>query len=333
LPILEAHSMTIAHNLGFPRIGERRELKKATEAYWKNELDRAGLEATGAELRRANWERQRRAGIQLIPANDFSFYDQVLDMSCLLGNVPSRFDWDGSNADVDVAFAMARGVPGKDAAYAAEMTKWFDTNYHYIVPEFGANTRFRRASTKVFDEVHEALEWGIKTKPVLIAPVTYRALGKVVDGSATDKLALLDQLLPVYVEIVAQLVEAGAEWVQFDEPIFSLDLDDAQREAIRKTYDTLAQIEGVKILVSNYFGELRDNMELFTSLPVTGLHIDAVRGRQELTPIAARLDDAKHLSVGIVDGRNVWKTDYEDALQALQFVQREIGSERLVLCP
>ncbi len=325
--------MTIAQNLGFPRIGERRELKKATEAYWKGELDRAGLEATGAELRRANWDKQQHAGIELIPSNDFSFYDQVLDMSCLLGNVPERFDWDGDNADIDVAFDVARGVRGKDNAFAAEMTKWFGTNFHYIVPEFGANTRFKLAATKVFDEFNEALELGFKTKPVLIGPATYLTLGKVADGSETDKFALIDQLLPVYVQIVEKLAEAGAEWVQIDEPIFALDLNDAQRDIIKKTYAELAKVKGVKILVTNYFGELRDNMELFTSLPVTGLHIDAVRGVKEIEPIAARLGDDKYLSVGVVDGRNVWKTDFERALTALEAAKAKIGGERLMAGP
>src|SRR5699024_8816203 len=157
--------------------------------------------------RRSNWEKQQEAGITLIPSNDFSFYDQVLDMSCLLGNVPARFDWDGNNADVDVAFDVARGVRGKEDAFAAEMTKWFDTNYHYIVQEFGADTQFKLASSKIFDKFNEALELGIKTKPVLIGPATYLTLGKVVDGSSGDKFALIDQLLPVYVQILERLAE------------------------------------------------------------------------------------------------------------------------------
>src|SRR5699024_10600011 len=175
--------MTISHNLGFPRIGERRELKKATEAYWKGDLDRAGLEAVGAELRRENWNKQRQAGIELIPSNDFSFYDQVLDMSCLLGHVPGRFQWDGKHADLDVAFAMARGT---DDAIACEMTKWFDTNYHYLVPEFTQGTRFALSDSKIFDEFAEAKAQGLTTKPVLVGPATYLTLGKVTDGSELD---------------------------------------------------------------------------------------------------------------------------------------------------
>ncbi|GAB3673889.1 5-methyltetrahydropteroyltriglutamate--homocysteine S-methyltransferase [Salinisphaera aquimarina] len=326
--------MTISHNLGFPRIGERRELKKATEAYWKGDLDYAGLEATGAELRRANWDKQKKAGIDLIPSNDFSFYDQVLGLSCLLGNVPERFGWpshyDGQNMNIDVAFDMARGT---DGAIACEMTKWFDTNYHYLVPEFTTQTTFTLAGSKIFDEFREAKEQGIITKPVMVGPATYLSLGKITDGSDMDKFALADALIPVYVEIAEKLAAEGAQWLQLDEPIFSLDLDNAQRTVIRKAYSALAQVKGIKILVANYFGELRDNLELFTSLPVAGLHIDAVRGVKEAETVATRLDDQKWLSVGIVDGRNVWKTDLTRALTTLETVTGEIGTGRLMVGP
>lgn len=322
--------MTISHNLGFPRIGEHRELKKSTEAYWKGDLDRAGLQATGAELRRANWQKQKDAGIELIPSNDFSFYDQVLDLSCLLGNVPDRFGWDGQNMDIDVAFDMARGT---DGAIACEMTKWFDTNYHYLVPEFTQNTSFKLAGSKVFDEFAEAKAQGIITKPVLVGPATYLSLGKVTDGSDFDKFALAAALVPVYVEVAEKLAAEGAEWLQLDEPIFSLDLNDAQRDVIKSAYAALAEVKGIKILVANYFGELRDNLELFTSLPVAGLHIDAVRGVKEAGPVAARLGSGTVLSVGIIDGRNVWKADLGQASQTLQTVMAEIGADRLMVGP
>jgi len=322
--------MTISHNLGFPRIGERRELKKATEAYWKGDLDYAGLEATGAELRRANWDKQKKAGIDLIPSNDFSFYDQVLGLSCLLGNVPKRFGWDGDSMNIDVAFNMARGT---DGAIACEMTKWFDTNYHYLVPEFTRQTTFKLVGSKIFDEFKEAKEQGIITKPVMVGPATYLSLGKVTDGSGMDKFELADALIPIYVEIAEQLAAEGAQWLQLDEPIFSLDLNDAQREVIKKAYSALAQVEGIKILVANYFGELRDNLELFTSLPVAGLHIDAVRGVKEAQTVATRLDDQTWLSVGVVDGRNVWKTDLTRALETLASITAEIGTGRLMVGP
>ena len=322
--------MTISQNLGFPRIGERRELKKATEAYWKGDLDYAGLEATGAELRRANWAKQKAAGIDLIPSNDFSFYDQVLGLSCLIGNVPSRFGWDGQAMNIDVAFDMARGT---DDAIACEMTKWFDTNYHYIVPEFTRDTTFGLVGTKIFDEFAEAKAQGIVTKPVIVGPATYLTLGKVTDGSDLNKFDLADELIAIYVQIAERLAEQGAEWLQIDEPIFSLDLNDAQREVVRKAYDALAGVAGIKIMVANYFGALADNRELFVSLPVAALHIDGVRGVEEVEAVAARLSDDKLLSVGIVDGRNIWKTDLTRALDRLQPVLGELGSERLIVAP
>ena len=322
--------MTISQNLGFPRIGERRELKKATEAYWKGDLDYAGLEATGAELRRANWAKQKAAGIDLIPSNDFSLYDQVLGLSCLIGNVPSRFGWDGQAMNIDVAFDMARGT---DDAIACEMTKWFDTNYHYIVPEFTRDTTFGLVGTKIFDEFAEAKAQGIVTKPVIVGPATYLTLGKVTDGSDLNKFDLADELIAIYVQIAERLAEQGAEWLQIDEPIFSLDLNDAQREVVRKAYDALAGVAGIKIMVANYFGALADNRELFVSLPVAALHIDGVRGVEEVEAVAARLSDDKLLSVGIVDGRNIWKTDLTRALDRLQPVLGELGSERLIVAP
>jgi len=328
--LLKVYDMTISQNLGFPRIGERRELKKATEAYWKGDLDYAGLEATGQELRRSNWEKQKAAGIDLIPSNEFSFYDQVLGLSCLVGNVPERFGWDGRDMNIDVAFDMARGTQG---AIACEMTKWFDTNYHYIVPEFTQQTTFKLAGSKIFDEFAEAKEQGVTTKPVMVGPATYLTLGKVTDGSDLDKFGLADSLIDVYVQIAEKLAAAGAEWLQIDEPIFSLDLNDTQREVIKKAYAKLSQVDGIKIMVANYFGQLADNMELFTSLPVAGLHIDAVRGVKEAEVVAARLDDEKYLSVGIVDGRNIWKTDLERALKTLETVKGEIGGDRLIVGP
>ncbi len=322
--------MTISHNLGFPRIGERRELKKATEAYWKGELDRAGLEAAGAELRRNHWARQRAAGIDLIPSNDFSFYDQVLDLSCLVGNVPERFRWSGTDMNIDVAFAMARG---KQDAIACEMTKWFDTNYHYIVPEFTQDTAFKRVGSRIFDEFAEAKAQGIITKPVMVGPATYLTLGKVTDGSALNRFDLANSLIDVYVQVAERLAADGAQWLQIDEPIFSLDLDATQRAVIEEAYARLAAVDGIKIMVANYFGGLADNLALFTSLPVAGLHIDAVRAPEEADVVAARLDEGKYLSVGIIDGRNIWKADLERASRVLQTVRDKIGGDRLIVGP
>src|SRR5580692_9698980 len=231
----------IAHTLGYPRIGEKRELKKATEAYWQSKITRSELEATGRALRKQNWLTQKAAGIDLIPSNDFSFYDQMLDLTCLVGNVPQRFGWKGDQVDLDTRFAIARGVSPKVEAhsaspscgcaacqptvstYASEMTKWFDTNYHFIVPEFHSGTQFKLSATKVFDEFSEALALGITTKPVLVGPVTHLKLGKGQDpdGPFFNRFDLLPRLLPVYIEILQKLAALGAEWVQLDEPIFA----------------------------------------------------------------------------------------------------------------
>lgn len=283
----------ITHTLGYPRIGEKRELKKATEAYWQGKLSRTELEEMGRALRRRNWFAQREAGIDLIPSNDFSFYDQVLDTSCLVGNVPRRFGWQGGEVDLDTRFAIARGVradattkpiehaagctcadhslsTARGATFASEMTKWFDTNYHYIVPEFCADREFSLSATKIFDEFSEALALGIKTKPVLIGPVTYLTLGKVHDPvhPAFNRLELLERLLPVYVQVLQRLQALGAEWVQLDEPIFALDLSPEQRSALVETYDTLAvSVPGINVLVASYFGGLRDIFVIFSVCP------------------------------------------------------------------
>jgi 5-methyltetrahydropteroyltriglutamate--homocysteine methyltransferase len=340
-------SAALTHTLGYPRIGPDRELKKATEAYWRGDLSAAELEAVGARLRRANWETQRDAGIDLIPSNDFSFYDQVLDLTCLVGNVPSRFRWKGGRMDLDTRFLIARGVRpnhGDDPAecsacatdtFASDMTKWFDTNYHYIVPEFGAGIRFRLSATKIFDEFDEALALGIKTKPVLLGPVTYLLLGKVGPGLPSfDRLGLLDGLLPVYAEVLQRLALQGAEWVQLDEPAFALDLTDRERAALLRSYEALAAAApGLKLLVASYFGELRDNLETFVRLPVAALHVDAVRAAGEIDALVARLPAGKRLSIGVVDGRNIWKNDYAGSLALLGRVGRALGPERLLLAP
>jgi 5-methyltetrahydropteroyltriglutamate--homocysteine methyltransferase len=338
------------HTLGYPRIGPDRELKKATESYWGGKLSAAELEATGARLRRRNWETQRDAGIDLIPSNDFSFYDQVLDTTCLVGNVPPRFGWNGSPVDLDTRFLIARGVRPKAGAdqaaahcpscatvtFASEMTKWFDTNYHYIVPEFSPSTQFRLSSSKVFDEFGEALKLGIKTKPVLIGPVTYLLVGKARDeaGKHFDPLSLLPRLLPVYTEILRRLAAQGAEWVQLDEPVFAQDLTEAQRAALASSYASLAAAApGLKLLVASYFGELRDNLETFVRLPVAALHVDAARGAAELDAVLERLPAGRSLSVGVVDGRNIWKNDFARSLELLKRAQTRLGPDRLLIAP
>ncbi len=329
--------------LGYPRIGEQRELKKATELYWKGEIPRPALEAVGREIRKRNWLKQAAAGIDLIPCNDFSFYDQVLDASCLFGNVPARFDWDGKHAGLATRFQIARGSrdSGEESCcsgncassgFASEMTKWFDTNYHYIVPEFRADTEFKLSDTKVFDEFNEAKALGLNAKPVLIGPVTYLTLGKVQDSANPDfdRFELLDRLLPVYEEVIAKLAAEGARWIQIDEPVLALDLDARQKECFAASYGRLAKAAGsAKLLLASYFGELRDNLPLFLSLPVAALHYDAVRGESEVDTLLAAFPPEKILSLGVVDGRNIWKNHFDASLALLGKAKAKIGIDRL----
>ncbi len=332
------------HILGYPRIGEQRELKKATELFWKGEIPRPALESVGKELRKHAWKKQHEAGIDLVPCNDFSFYDQMLDAACLFGNVPPRFSWDGKSAGLDLRFQIARGA--RDAGeqdsccggtcgsggFAGEMTKWFDTNYHYIVPEFQASTEFKLSDTKIFNEFHEAKAMGLNAKPVLIGPVTYLTLGKVQDSGNPDfdRFELLDRLLPVYEDILSRLAAEGAGWIQLDEPVFALDLNDTQREAFAASYARLAKAAGsAKLLVATYFGELRENLPLFLGLPVAALHYDAVRGEAEVDALLAAFPADKILSLGVVDGRNIWKNDFDASLAILGKAKAKVGADRL----
>ncbi|MEW6353526.1 MAG: 5-methyltetrahydropteroyltriglutamate--homocysteine S-methyltransferase [Pseudomonadota bacterium] len=327
--------MTIAHNLGFPRIGAKREMKRAVEAYWKGDLNTEALLATGKELRARHWKLQADAGLDLVPVGDFTWYDHVLDMSALLGVVPARFGTVNGNVDLNTYFRMARGrAPGDKAGqadtFACEMTKWFDTNYHYIVPEFSADQTFRIASGKLFDELAEAQALGYKAKPVLVGPLTYLWLGKT-KGAAFDKLNLLERLLPVYGEILARLKAAGVEWVQIDEPILALDLPQAWKDRFESTYHAL-QAAGVKLLAATYFAALEDNTQLACRLPVEGLHIDLVRAPQQLGAVLDQLPPYKVLSLGVVDGRNIWRADLDKALSLLETAKARIG-ERLWVAP
>jgi 5-methyltetrahydropteroyltriglutamate--homocysteine methyltransferase len=331
-----------SHNLGFPRIGERRELKKAVEAFWVGKLSAGELTAIGAGLRRTHWELQRDAGIDLIPSNDFSFYDQMLDMSCLLGCVPPRFVWDGGEVDLALSFRIARGTLsaghddcgcGGGATTASEMTKWFDTNYHYIVPEFRGDTTFKVSTSKPFDEFAEALVIGIRTKPVLVGPLTYLYLGKAVEDGF-DRLSLIESILPVYGEILARLAAQGAEWVQLDEPVLTLDLDAEWQSAFLRAYQSLrAAVPGLKIVLGTYFGELRENASLAASLPIDVLHFDVTRAASELDAVLGVLPSRMELSLGIVDGRNIWRNDFERSMGFIEKAKRALGADRLWIAP
>ena len=333
----------ITHSLGYPRIGAQRELKAATESFWKGQTTRDALEATGQTLRAAHWQAQAGAGIDWVPVNDFSFYDQVLDTACLFGAIPARFGWKGGAVDLETRFRLARGVEavhahgdecgcGHTPATALEMTKWFDTNYHYLVPEFEPGLVFRLSSDKPVAEFREARALGVAAKPVLLGPVTFLSLGKGNDGVVP--LALLDQLLPLYIAVLRQLAEAGATWVQIDEPILALDLNEAQRAALHAAYTRIAaEVPQVRVLLATYFGELRENLPLALGLPTAALHLDGVRGAAELEAAATRLPEGKILSVGIVDGRNIWRNDFADSLAKLRPVLAQLGAERLWLAP
>ena len=322
--------MAIATNLGFPRIGASRELKWAVEALWAGRMDEAALQQTAATIRKENWLFQQRHGIVHIPSNDFSFYDQVLDTTTMVGAVPPRFGRPGGMVSLETYFAMARGTA---TAPAIEMTKWFDTNYHYIVPEFEADQRFQLASTKPVDEFREAQDLGIHTRPVLVGPVTYLRLGKTRDGQA-DPLSLLERLLPVYEAVLRQLADAGAGWVQMDEPVLGLTLDDTTRSALEQAYTRLNRAApSLKLLVAVYFGDLRDNQATALRLPVAGLHLDLVRGAEQLDAVLPALPEAMALSLGVVDGRNVWKTDLSKALATVEKAVTALGSDRVMVAP
>ena len=324
--------MAVAHSLGFPRIGRDRELKKAQEAFWKGELDEAGLRAVGRELRKAHWDLQKQAGIELLPAGDFAWYDQVLTHSLMFGVIPERFRPADGNATLHTLFGMARGVSDSccGGAHAQEMTKWFDTNYHYLVPEFSVDQQFHLGWEQLFEEVQEALDLGHTVKPVVIGPLTYLWLGKA-KGGDFDKLDLLERLLPLYGQIFQRLADLGVEWVQIDEPILVLDLPQEWKNAFERAYN-LIQRDPLKKLVATYFGGLEENLGLAANLPVDGLHIDLVRAPEQYPTILDRLPAYKVLSLGVVNGRNVWRCDLENALAILQHAHEKLG-DRLWVAP
>lgn len=318
--------MTITHNLGFPRIGAQRELKKALESYWKGELDERSLRAIGQDLRARHWAVQRDAGITLIPVGDFAWYDQMLNMTVLLGAMPERFGFSGA-ATLAQYFQLARGNTQQPAM---EMTKWFDTNYHYLVPEFLDTTEFNLGNTWLFDEVEEAMALGINTKPVLIGPLTYLYLGKEKQADLR-RLDLLPRIIPAYQKILATLKAQGIEWVQIDEPALALDLPQEWVTALTGIYASLSQ-GAPKILLATYFDSVQDHAGILKSLPVAGLHIDLVRAPQQADAFAQEFPANKILSAGIVDGRNIWINNLPASLQMLNELHTKLG-ERLWIAP
>jgi 5-methyltetrahydropteroyltriglutamate--homocysteine methyltransferase len=325
------------HILGYPRIGSKRELKKACEQYWSGKILLEELLNTGRTICNQNWNIQKEAGIDLIPCNDFSYYDQVLDMSLVVGAIPARYHevvLKKNNSELDLYFAMARGYQkeGLDIT-AMEMTKWFDTNYHYIVPEFYKNQQFKLSSDKIFNEFAGAKQAGINAKPVIIGLVSYLLLGKEKE-EGFDKLDLAGNLLPVYTEILTKLQEQGAEWIQFDEPFLALDLKEKAKETYHFVYSEIRKrFPKLKFIVAAYFDGLKDNVSLAASLPVEVLHIDLVRNPEQLDDILNGIPESLSLSLGVVDGRNIWKNDYEKSLSFIKKAVEKLGSERILIAP
>ncbi|WP_017429599.1 5-methyltetrahydropteroyltriglutamate--homocysteine S-methyltransferase [Vreelandella jeotgali] len=332
--------MTVSHIPGYPRIGAFRELKKATEAYWKGDLDATALESTAQTLRAEHWQAQYDAGLDFVSVGDFAFYDQVLNVSVLLGAVPERFNAAAEvgpenagpgEVTLDTAFRMARGrAPSGEPAAACEMTKYFDTNYHYLVPELHAGQTFKLASSRLFDEVAEAQAAGFTPKVTLTGPLTWLWLGKE-KGAAFNRLDLLDGVLDVYAAILTRLAEQGVEWVQLDEPALVQDLPAEWQQAYERAYNRL-QSTSVKILLATYFGGLGDNLSVATRLPVAGIHVDAVRAPGELDHVVDRIGPHRVLSVGVIDGRNVWRADLAALRERLQPLKVRLG-DRLWVAP
>ena len=322
--------------LGFPRIGANRELKKAVESYWKKTSSLADLQKTASEIRANNWQAQKNAQISFIPANDFSFYDQVLDNIALFGAIPQRFIDSfkfnfSNNVDLDLLFAMARGAQrdGIDVT-AMEMTKWFDTNYHYLVAEFTKNQQFKLTSNKIFEEFLEAKKLNIETRPVILGPITFLLLGKTIDGS--DKLDLLDNLLKVYEQLFAKLQEIGVKDLQIDEPFLATDLSVEAVQAYLKAYPQIKKFAGkIKLHLTTYFEELAENSQLAFDLETDSIHVDLVRSEEQLDKILPLVKPHQSLSMGVVDGRNIWINDFEKSIAMVNKAISKLGKERIII--
>jgi 5-methyltetrahydropteroyltriglutamate--homocysteine methyltransferase len=308
------------HNLGFPRVGSMRELKFAQESYWSGKSSKEELLKLAREIRKINWEHQK--SLDLVAVGDFSLYDQVLDMSFTLGNIPQRArNYSGDVLDNYFRVARGRSVDPKQAISAAEMTKWFDTNYHYMVPEFEVSTTFKLDASRIIDQITEAKNLGLKPKPVIIGPVTYLAIGKEKDNS--NKLDLLPKLLDTYFELLEALAAQNIEWVQIDEPILVTELSDELKKAFEISYTKLNNPK-LKILLATYFGSLQDNLETISKLPIAGLHIDAVNGGAEVDAVISKMS-GKVISLGVVNGRNIWKSDLNAILDWVEPIANKLG--------
>ena len=317
-------------SIGYPRIGPKRELKVALENFWKSDISEAELQTVAKDLRRKNWQTQKENGVDLISSNDFSFYDQVLDTICLLGAIPKRYKWDGKEVSLKTYFAMARGSQTSELDVPAlEMTKWFDTNYHYLVPELSKDQSFQLSTNKPFEEFNEAKKYGFNTKPIILGPLSFLLLAKGLDGFKT--INLLDKILPVYKEIIKKLSELGADWIQIDEPILVKDLDSQVVSQIKNTLNELKKSSGSsKILVATYFEDLNDEVknEIFES-DIDAVHLDLVRGNRNKGYVK---NSKKQLSLGLIDGRNVWKADLKEKIE---FIKNNTSGDIIIAssCP
>lgn len=315
---------TTTHILGYPRIGEKRELKFAQEKYWRGEIDQNELKQVGAALREKNWNTQTEAGLTFAAAGDFAWYDHVLTTTLLLGHVPKRHA--NGFPDLDTLFKVGRGQSQAccdcKGAAASDMTKWFNTNYHYIVPEFSKDDSFEISWPQLFEEVNDAIKAGHKVKPVLLGPLSYLYLGKEVE-EGFDRLTLLPRILTAYQAILSKLVSLGVEWVQIDEPILSLELEDKWADAFKLGYQVIRS--DVKVLLTTYFDSVSDTLNKIIELPVDGLHIDLSASPEQLDEVVTKLPEDWILSAGVVNGRNVWRTDLSKQLERLQPVKDKIG--------
>ncbi len=327
----------LTNNLGYPRIGKQRELKFACEKFWTKKITTDQFIEVGKTIRLQNWLLQKEKGIDLIPSNDFSFYDQVLDTSMMVGNVPPRFApllSSSFESYFEVYFAMARGYQHNNLNISPlEMTKWFDTNYHYLVPEFSKGQTFRLLSTKPIDEFIEAKEHGIITKPVLLGPVSYLYLGKEKENHF-DRFSLIQPLVQIYIEVIQTLSELGANWIQIDEPILALDLNESHKNAFLEAYQMICQSKlNCKIMLATYFGGVEHHAELIGKLPIDCLHIDLVRAPEQLETLLNKLKNIEYFSFGIVDGRNIWCNDFEHSLSIINKAISIKPQENLMIAP
>ena len=314
--------MNTFHLSGYPRIGAKRELKFAVEAFWKGAKSEAELQAVAAEIRRLNWAAQKAAGADLLPVGDFSFYDQVLDTQVALGCIPKRFGFDAANLSLPEYFQLARG---NATQFAMEMTKWFDTNYHYIVPEWHADTEFAAHSANLIAQIKEARALGHDIKPTLVGPLTLLWLGKKKEEFGCRVAALLPKLLPAYAQLLRELAAEGVDWIQIDEPILAVDAPKPYLDAFPAVYKELANT-GVRIIIGTYFASVAEHLNLLKNLPVHGVHIDAVRAPEQLAVFADAWPENKVLSVGLIDGRNVWRANLSKVIDTLAPVAAKLGN-------